>query len=82
MPTPYIVIANLPASSAVLFVNENLENPYKVTILLEDTPQNCFWFARGFKAGTGVEDVEHLGSVDLPQGNPAASYAERILKIV
>lgn len=71
----YVIVAHMPACSAVLFVNPNLEDAHKVTIHLEDTPQACFWYARGLAAGS---DIEHRGSITLPAGNPAVLFRERI----
>jgi len=71
----YVIVAHMPACSAVLFVNPNLEDPYKVTILTEDTRYACIAYAAGFRAGS---EVEHRGSIELPAGNPATSFAERI----
>lgn len=78
-PKSYIIVAHMPACSAVLFVNPALERHHQVTIHLEDTRQACEWYARGFCAGTGFPRIENRGSIDLPAGNPAKAFAERIL---
>lgn len=70
---PYIIIGDLPACSAVLFVKGG-----EVTILCEHTREFCLAYAAGYRAASGLAEVEHRGSIILPAGNPALSYAQRL----
>lgn len=71
----YIIVADLPACSAVLFVNGK-----EVTILAEGSRETCRAYAVGYRAGSGIAPaVEHRGSIKLPAGNPALSFSDRIL---
>jgi hypothetical protein len=75
MSKRYVVIAHMPACSAVLFVNPRLEEAHRITIHLEHTREACEWYTRGFRAGSGQRKVEVRDSIELPAGNPASSYA-------
>jgi hypothetical protein len=66
---PYIIVVDLPACSAVLYVRGD-----EVTILKEDTAAYCEAFATGYAWGAGLKPVELWETVDLPAGNPADSY--------
>jgi hypothetical protein len=66
---PYIIVANLPACSAVLYVRGT-----EITILREHTAEYCEAFATGYAWGAGLKPVELWETVELPAGNPADSY--------
>lgn len=70
---PYIIIAHLPACSAVLYING-----VDVTILREDTRDYCEAFAVGYLMGSGLRAVTLRDSVDLPAGNPSLEYKRHL----
>ena len=76
----YVVVANMPAVSAVLHVNPRLPQSERVTIHCENTRTYCEAFAAGMIRGSG--HLRYRGCVELPVGNPAKSYTEVELRRV
>lgn len=74
--TPYIVVAHLPACSAVLHVNPELPKHERVTIHCEHSRVYCEGFAAGMVRGS-MGRLALREAVQLPAGNPAKSYADR-----
>jgi hypothetical protein len=73
-PTPYILIADQPACSTVLFVRGT-----EVTILSQGSRDYTRGFAIGLVQGR-EENVEHRGTVTMPAGNAAYHLTQGIVQ--